>query len=209
MSPDVTVCVPALSHRAAWHPELSAVLRAQAPVIWETTHTGTTREEVARWRSAAVGDLASAARSRNRLLQQVCTPWVAFVDDDDLPGSAWVADSLAILERTGADIVCAAWSHPRGYASVSCSVGRTFTWNVTRWRPGRLIDPAARVSRSPSWSPDDVETEMALDRNGYRVLKPGNPPLDPGRPAWPTLLKRPDDSLSALRHKLDREASDD
>jgi glycosyltransferase involved in cell wall biosynthesis len=44
-------------------------------------------------------DAPGVSAARNAALAAVETPWMAFIDDDEMPGDDWVAKTLALLDR--------------------------------------------------------------------------------------------------------------
>lgn len=97
-SDDITIAIPAHPARAAsglLHRAIGSALRQTRPAAGLSLAMDLTR--------------AGAPATRQRALDQVITPWVAFLDSDDWLYPDHLASLMECAEETGADYVYSYW----------------------------------------------------------------------------------------------------
>lgn len=106
---------------------------------------------------------AGSAHTRNRALNAVCTPWTAFLDDDD----QFLAHHLQTLSeaalRTGADVV---YGLPRVVKADGTILPRRFEFGGPE-----VFDPDLLQTRSYITVSSLVRTELAQDVGGFEFRK--------------------------------------
>jgi glycosyltransferase involved in cell wall biosynthesis len=121
MDPVVTVVIPTIPPRA------EMLERALASVRGQTVVPAAVRVAV-----ATDTDHQGAAATRNRGLEQVTTPWTAFLDDDDVLWPEHLARLIGCAQETGADLVYPWFDVPGGWDPFPQYFGQPFDEQALR-----------------------------------------------------------------------------
>jgi histidinol-phosphate phosphatase family protein len=127
------------------------------------------------------GRAAGPAAARNLGWRRATAPWVAFLDDDVVPGAAWLAELAADLDGLPADVAAS-----QGRVRVPMPDGRRPTdWErnvggleTARWatadmayRRAVLAEVGGVDERFPRAYREDADLGLRVVRAGYRIVQ--------------------------------------
>ena len=161
------------------------------------------------------GRAAGPAAARNLGGRPARAGWVAFLDDDVVPGPSWVADLLADLERLPREVAAS-----QGRIVVPMPVGRRPTdWErnvrgleTARWATADMAyrrDVLAEVGGFDEWFPrayrEDADLGLRVVGAGYRIVRGRRTVTHPVRAAGALISVRlqagnADDALMLAMH---------
>jgi histidinol-phosphate phosphatase family protein len=132
------------------------------------------------WAEVVAGRGAGPAAARNLGWRRTSAEWVAFLDDDVVPGASWLADLARDLEGLGAEVAAS-----QGRVRVPVPPGRRPTdWErnvrgleTARWatadmayRRSVLEETGGFDERFPRAYREDADLGLRVTRAGYRIV---------------------------------------
>jgi histidinol-phosphate phosphatase family protein len=132
------------------------------------------------WAEVVPGRAAGPAAARNLGWRRATAAWVAFLDDDVVPGGTWLADLARDLEGLGPEVAAS-----QGRVRVPMPSGRRPTdWErnvrgleTARWatadmayRRSVLVEVGGFDERFPRAYREDADLGLRVVRAGYRVV---------------------------------------
>jgi histidinol-phosphate phosphatase family protein len=161
------------------------------------------------------GRAAGPAAARNLGWRRATAEWVAFLDDDVVPGPAWVAELARDLDGLGPEVAAS-----QGRVVVPMPEGRRPTdWErnvrgleTARWatadmayRREVLVEVGGFDERFPRAYREDADLGLRVVGAGYRIVTGRRVVLHPVRPAGPLVSVRlqagnADDALMRALH---------